>query len=217
MAKPNYPPKPFRENRRDVLIRMINEFRLGLIVTAPDTDTFDAVHVPILVKQNGEKLFFESHVSKANPIWNSAEDRAALIVFQGPHAYVHPGWYETKKQNGKVVPTWNYISIQAHGRITAVSDKDWLRDHVDELSQTMEEGRAEPWSVHDAPEDYITGLLDGIVGLRIEVSVLEGIWKMSQNHPKANRIGVIEGLAGSDQSSDAAISNIMREIEAGRE
>ena len=177
MAKQKYPPQPFRENRRDVLIDMIEQLRLGLIVTAPDTEVFDTVNVPILVKDEGDKLILEGHVSKANPIWNGADDRAALVVFQGPHAYVHPGWYETKKQNGKAVPTWNYISIEARGRMTAISDKEWLRAHVDELSQTMENGQAEPWSINDAPDDYIASMLDGIVGLRIEVGTLEGIWK----------------------------------------
>lgn len=165
MAKPNYPSKPFRENRRDVLIAVISKLRLGLVVTAPGIDEFQAVHLPLLVNQTGDQLYLESHVGKANPIWNEADGRTALVVFQGPHAYIHPGWYETKKRDGKAVPTWNYISIQARGRMSVLTDKEWLRDHVDALSQIMEQGQAEPWAIGDAPDDYIATMLDGIVGL----------------------------------------------------
>lgn len=210
MTKPNYPPKPFRENRRDVLIDMIQELRLGLIVTSP---ALDAVHVPVLVKQDGDKLYLESHVGVANPIWKESDGLEALVVFQGPHAYVHPGWYETKKQTGKAVPTWNYISVQARGTIETRQDAAWMRAHVDALSQVMESGQAEPWAIDDAPDDYIIDMLGGIVGVRIEVTSLEGIWKMSQNHPKANRVGAADGLGAGD---DFEVAEIMRDLEAGR-
>ena len=210
MTKPNYPPKPFRENRRDVLIDMIQELRLGLIVTSPG---LDAVHVPVLVKQDGDKLYLESHVGVANPIWKESDGHEALVVFQGPHAYVHPGWYATKKQTGKAVPTWNYISVQARGRIEVVQDDDWLRSHVDQLSQIMESAQAEPWAIGDAPDDYMADMLGGIVGLRIEVTTLEGIWKMSQNHPKGNRVGAINGLSAGD---GIEVAEIMRDLEADR-
>ena len=200
-----------------MLIDMIEQLRFGLIVTAPDADTFETVQVPVLVKQDSDHLVLESHVSTANPIWKTADDRAALLVFQGPHAYVHPGWYATKKQTGKVVPTWNYISVQVRGRMRAVSDPVWLRAHVGALTQCMEKDRADPWSVDDAPDEYITALLDKIVGLRIEVSSLDGVWKMSQNHPETNRIGAADGLAASGIAGEIAVADLMRGLEADRD
>ncbi|NNC37857.1 MAG: FMN-binding negative transcriptional regulator [Hyphomonadaceae bacterium] len=215
MTLSSYPPKPFRETRRDVLIETMETLRLGLLVTTCDVEELSAVHVPMLVKQAGEKLFLDCHVGVANPIWRQAAGRKALVVFQGPHAYVHPGWYATKKQTGKVVPTWNYISVQARGVVETVRDEARLRAHVDVLSQAMEQGRADPWAITDAPADYMETMLEGIVGLRMEVTDLRGVWKMSQNHPEGNRVGAIDGLAsGSHADQDVAV--VMRGREADR-
>jgi len=208
-----YPPKYYREDREEILIKMIRELKFGLLVTSSQQDFFEAVNVPVLVNESSDNIIIEAHVGIANPIWKDANNISVLAVFQGPHAYVHPNWYPTKKKDGKAVPTWNYISVQARGKMNVITDVDWLLRHVDELTQSTEMNKIEPWSIADAPDDYIDRMLNGIVGLEVRVNTLEGIWKLSQNHPEANRLGVINGLSESNSNNDQAVADIMREVE----
>ena len=212
-----YAPKHFREEREEVLVDMIKKLKFGLLVAAPEVGEFEAVSLPVLLKSQNDKLYLETHVGVANPIWKSAKNIPSLIVFQGPQAYIRPGWYPLKRENGKAVPTWNYVSIQARGNLTAVLDRHWLKSHVDDLSQFLETDKDEPWSIDDAPTEYIETMLNGIVGLRVEVTSLQGIWKMNQNHTKTNRLGAAKGLANTALESDLAVSDIMREIESQRQ
>ncbi len=116
------------------------------------------------------------------------------MIFQGPQAYISPSWYATKREHGKVVPTWNYVIVQVRGTPMVIEDRDWLRNQIDELTSIHECGRAEPWSPDDAPADFIAGQMKGIVGLEIPIERIEGKWKASQNQPEPNRIGVERGL-----------------------
>jgi transcriptional regulator len=118
----------------------------------------------------------------------------ALAIFQGPEAYITPSWYATKRDNAKVVPTWNYVAIHAYGPIDFFDDAERLRDVVTRLTERQETPRAEPWAVSDAPPDYIEGMLKGIVGFALPIARLDGKWKMSQNRPAVDRAGVIAGL-----------------------
>ena len=129
----------------------------------------------------------------------------ALAIFLGPDTYVSPSWYPTKKQNGKVVPTWNYIAIHAHGAIEWFDDAERLRAVVTRLTQKHEAGSAAPWAITDAPPDYINSMLAAIVGFRIPLARLEGKWKMSQNRPPADRDAVVDALRrdGKDAIADA--------------
>src|SRR5690606_8413947 len=111
-------------------------------------------------------------------------------------------WYETKRESGKVVPTWNYALVQAHGRMRAIEDPAWLRRQIAELTESHEGNRPEPWSVDDAPEPYIAAQIKGIVGIEIEITRIEGKWKVSQNRPDADRLGVAQGLRR--QADDAS-------------
>lgn len=115
-------------------------------------------------------------------------------MFQGSHAYVSPSWYPAKAEHGKVVPTWNYIVAQVSGTPTIMEDKDWLRSQLDDLTTIHEGERAEPWSIDDAPEEFLAALLNGIVGLEIPIECIEGKWKVSQNQSLPNRTGVAAGL-----------------------
>lgn len=114
-----------------------------------------------------------------------------LVVFQGPDTYVRPSWYPSKRTDGKVVPTWNYSSVQAQGRARVVQETDWLRAHVAEITDYFERTQSRPWSLADAPENYFQGQLKGIVGLE---SAIEGKLKMSQNRSAQDRAGVSEGI-----------------------
>ena len=152
------------------------------------------------------------HFARANPQWKLlAEAGRALVVFQGPYAYVTPSWYESKKEHGKVVPTWNYAMVQVRGRVRIHEDAEWLRAHVSELTDSHENGRAEPWAVSDAPASFIDSQLKGIVGLEVEITGIEGKWKVSQNRPVPDRIGVAEALSSAGTDGNVEMAGLVRE------
>jgi transcriptional regulator len=214
-AEANYPPKSYRENRRDVLLDFMRATAFGHLISAGG-GTPRATGAPFLVREIERTLYLEAHLQRGNPQWRTPGEEG-LVLFQGPHAYVHPGWYETKKRDGRAVPTWNYITVQARGPVEIIADdSDWLRGHLAALTDAHEAGRPDPWSREDAPGDYIEALLRGIVGVRLTVRELDGRWKMNQNHPEANRRGVIDGLSASAGDGDRAISEAMARLEAAR-
>jgi len=212
-----YAPKQFREDRRDILLSAIGSIRLAALVVSDD-GAIEAAHIPMMVHETATgALLLEGHVARGNPLWRMAETfPSALAIFQGPQAYVHPGWLATKRETGKAVPTWNYVAVHAHGRLSSVSDPAWLLRHLQELTDFHEAGRSEPWTVNDAPDGFIDGLVRGIVGLQLRVERLEGVWKMIQHHSDANRSGVIAGLSSSGRSADDQVAAIMRELEVQR-
>jgi transcriptional regulator len=190
-----YNPPLFREERVPVLHQMIREHGLATLVTlGPDGLTAD--HLPMELDADAGPLgTLIGHVSRANPVWRRpAGDVEALAVFHGPQSYITPAWYETKRETGKVVPTWNYVVVHAHGRIRAIEDRAWLRALVERLTNRYESDRSDPWHVTDAPEDFIEGLLKSIVGIEMPIARIEGKWKVSQNRPAADRDGVAAGL-----------------------
>lgn len=149
------------------------------------------------------------HVAKANPQWRAPVLGDGLAIFMGPDAYVTPAWYQAKQETGKVVPTWNYVAVHAYGPIEFFEDADRLLDVVTRLTNLHEGGRAAPWSVSDAPPDFIQSQLKGIVGLRLPITRLEGKRKMSQNRNAADRAGVVSGLAASDRPSDREVAALI--------
>jgi transcriptional regulator len=208
-----YRPKQFREDRRDILLAAIGTIRFATLVLGTPEE-LQAAHLPMIAKESDGQLTLEGHVARGNPIWRSASPEAhALAIFQGPQAYVHPGWLATKKTTGKVVPTWNYVAIHARGTVSVVDDPSWLRRHVEDLTNYNERAYSEPWAVSDAPADYIAALVNAIIGIRLEVSRLEGAWKMIQHHPAENRLGVISGLSKSPAPNDQAMAAAMLDRE----
>jgi transcriptional regulator len=204
-----------REERPEVLRQAIRDFRFGTLVLADDAGLPQAVHLPVLLKEEGEGVL-ECHVARANPIWKLLDrPRPALVMFQGPQAYVRPGWYPAKQEHGKVVPTWSYVSVHARGSAVQMTMEDLLV-HVREVSDMMEAGQAMPWSVDDAPEGYITALARGIVGIRIPLTSIEGVWKLNQHRSEADRLGMIAGMDERGDADSREIAGIMREIEAAR-
>jgi len=191
-----YLPSHFSEARPDVLRAFVREHPLGLLVTQSRAGGVDANSVPFILDADGDGPgVLRAHVARANPVWQTARDDAdALVVFQGPHGYVSPGWYPTKAVHGKVVPTWNYVMVQARGRLRAIDDAAWLREFVGRLTDRHERTREVPWSVGDAPADYIDSMLRAIVGIEIALTSLVGKWKVSQNRSADERSGVVEGL-----------------------
>jgi transcriptional regulator len=185
-----YIPAHFREDRAEVLQSAIRNTALATLVTVGPAG-IEANHLPLSLEEG----VLRGHFARANPVWKSLNrDTEALAIFLGPHAYVSPNWYPTKAQTGKAVPTWNYITVHAHGRLTVRDDPAWLRAHVGALSAAHEAGRAVPWSVEDAPDDYIESMLRAIVGFELSITRLEGKWKLNQNRTAADRDGVREAL-----------------------
>jgi transcriptional regulator len=202
----------FREERVPVLHQMIREHGLATLVTlGPDGLTAD--HIPMeLDADTGSLGTLLGHVSRANPIWRRpAADVEALSVFQGAQSYITPAWYETKRESGKVVPTWNYVAVHAHGRIRAIEDRAWLRAFVERLTDRYEADRPDRWRVTDAPEAFVEGLLKGIVGIEIPIARIEGKWKVSQNRPGADRAGVAAGLRTLDEPRHRAMARLVDE------
>ena len=170
-----------------------------------------ATHLPTVLKSEGEFGAIECHLARANPHWKDlAEGGEALMIFQGPEAYITPNWYATKAETGKAVPTWNYIAVHAYGRPQVMQDKEWLRRHVGELTTQQEAHEPHPWKITDSPESYIDVMLRGIVGFRFDIDRIEGKWKMNQNRELRDRVGTADGLEQRAVGEDTAVAAVMR-------
>lgn len=189
-----YVPKPFEMTDREALHRMMRAHPLGALVTVT-SQGIDANHVPFLLDADaGELGTLRAHVARANPVWQASAGTEALVIFQGPETYVSPSWYASHAGDGQVVPTWNYVVVHVRGTIRVCDDKTWLRAHVEALTSEHESHRPDPWSVANAPGEYVDRLLGAIVGLEIPIARLEGKWKVSQNRSMPDRLGVVAGL-----------------------
>lgn len=205
-----YSPPQFREERIPVLQQAIRELAFGTLVT-PGEFGFEASHLPMLMDpEPAPRGVLLGHMARANPQWKTLPAGArALAMFVGPNSFITPSWYATKAETGKVVPTWNYIAIHAHGEIEFFDDPGRLREHVSRLTDAHEASRAIPWAVTDAPADYIDKLLGGIVGFKLTIARLEGTWTMSQNRDEPDRAGVHAGLIQEGGAAQKAVAKIM--------
>lgn len=203
-----YKPKQAREDDPAVLAAAIRSIQFATVVTAAD-GTYHASHMPMVLREAAEGWVLEGHVARGNGHW-AVLPLPSLAVFQGPQAYVSPAWYPAKREHGKVVPTWTYIAVHAHGMLEAVRDEGWLMAHLAALTDANEAGRAEPWAMTDAPGDYIAGMARAVVGLRLRVERLEGAWKLGQHRSAADRAGTVAGLEATGRPEDAAVAAAMR-------
>lgn len=196
-----YLPKHFEQQDPAALQGLMRAHPLATLVSWQDgAPTAD--HVPLMFDAATQTL--RGHVARANPLWKLA-DQPVLAVFSGPQAYVTPSWYPSKAETHKVVPTWNYTVVHAHGLLKAVEDAPWLHALVNELTGHHESARPAPWAVSDAPDDYVQSMLRAIVGIEIPVTRLIGKWKMSQNRSTPDRLGVAHGLAADGHDVAAAV------------
>lgn len=186
-----YLPRHFAQDDPAALQSLMRAHPLATLVHGAG-DALTAEHVPL--EYDADAGVLRGHVARANPVWREADGQVVLAVFHGPQAYVSPSWYPSKAEHHKVVPTWNYAVVHARGRLKAVDDADWLRALVGRLTAGQESARPAPWSVDDAPPDFLQQMLRAIVGIEIAVEQLQGKWKMSQNRAEADRHGVIAGL-----------------------
>jgi transcriptional regulator len=157
---------------------------------APDADGLGTLH---------------GHLARNNPQWKLPAQGDSLVIVRGPDAYISPAWYASKVEHGRVVPTWNYVTAHVYGRLVVHDDAAWTEDLVRRLTAKHEAGRAHPWSVDDAPPEFIAGQLRAIVGVELLITRIEAKAKLSQNRPPADVEGVIEGLRarGDERSADA--------------
>ena len=193
-----YQPAHFTESDADTLLALMKAHPLATLVRGGAELAADIL--PLEVERVGDGWRVTGHVARANPLWREADGQPVLLLFQGPQAYVSPNWYPSKFQHGKAVPTWNYTMVQVHGTLRAIEDAEWLRGFVTRLTERHEGGRAVPWHASDAPADYLDAMLKAIVGIEIEVTRVEGKFKLSQNRSAEDRTGVLLGL-----ESDASL------------
>lgn len=167
--------------------------------------------IPFLLDPSrGEFGTLVGHVARANPVWKTcARGEASLVVFQGPQAYVSPSWYASKREHGKVVPTWNYATVQAHGVARALEDPADVLRIVSQLTDQFEAGREHPWRVADAPAEFTAQLARVIVGIEIPLTRLVGKWKVSQNRGEADRAGVATGLRAETDAQAGAMASLV--------
>lgn len=189
-------PSQFEESRPELLHELVRQHPLGLLITLADAG-LQANPIPFLLDPgiDGGPAVLRGHVARANPLWREARsDVSALVVFQGAQSYVSPSYYPSKAEHGKVVPTWNYVTVQARGSLRAIDDPTWVHGLVTRLTERHEISRAAPWAVSDAPDDFIATILGAIVGIEITLTTLIGKWKVSQNRSAPDRDGVARGL-----------------------
>jgi transcriptional regulator len=212
-----YVPQHFQETRLDVLHEAMRAHPFATVVTLA-ADGLNANHLPLLLSVSADgSSVLRGHVARANPMWNNFNAQVeALAIFQGPHAYVSPSWYPAKREHGRVVPTWNYVVVHAHGPLRAIDDPLWLRARLEELVAQHEGSGAAAWSISDAPPDYIERMIGSIVGFEIGIKRLVGKWKVSQNQTPANRAGAIAGLIQRGRADDLQMAALIEAAAPGR-
>lgn len=202
-----YTPKQFKEENLETLYALMKASPLGLLVSV-GADGPLVTAVPFLLKAElSDNGTLQCHVARANPQWQSLDGQRVLVVFQGVDTYISPSWYASKAVHGKVVPTWNYVMVQARGKAKVIESSDWLLKQITALTHQQESKRPTQWQVSDAPADYIDAEIKHIVGIEIRIDSLEGKWKASQNRNADDRRGVADNLM---QEGDADMAELVR-------
>jgi transcriptional regulator len=206
-----YIPRANREDRIPELHKLMLEQPFASLITMGSSGLF-ATHIPMVLEQNDAMGRLKGHISRANSQWRDySPDVEALAIFSGPQHYITPTWYPEKQETGKVVPTWNYVVVHAYGNLRIIEDSDWLMAHLATLVGIHEAESALPWKISDAPADYIASQIKGIVGLEMEIERLEGKWKVSQNRPARDRLGVAYGLGELNTAESLAMKALVEE------
>jgi transcriptional regulator len=209
-----YIPTANAETRLPVLHDLLRTHPLASLVTL-NASGLIATHLPLVLTDDGSDFgLLQGHISRANTQWRDLTPTTdALAIFSGPQHYITPSWYPMKQDTGKVVPTWNYCVVHAYGPIRLIEDPTWLLAHLKTLTNLHEATFPTPWQVEDAPADFITALLNGIIGLEIPIRRPEGKWKLSQNRNTADRAGVASGLSTLNTPGSSAMQHLIEEAE----
>lgn len=202
-----YLPAHNREDRLDVKHRLIEAHPLGMLMSIGPRGIV-ANALPFLLRRDVGRLGeLAAHMARANTQWQDLDGQDVLIAFQGPLSYITPSLFPTKQETGKVVPTWNYVMVQARGVARIHTDADWLLPQINGLTNHQESNRPQPWAVSDAPNTYIGAMMRGIVGVSIQIREIEGKWKVNQDEPEIDRRGVIAGML----NQDPTMASLVRE------
>lgn len=201
-----YIPKQFEEADVEVLHELIRIKPLATLVTL-NAGGIEANHIPLILSAETKPYgTLSGHVARSNSLWQDhPADTDVLVIFHGAESYITPSWYASKAESGKVVPTWNYVSVQARGRLRVIHEPDWILSQLESLTAHNEAGFEHPWTVADAPHEFTRKLLDVIVGIEIEITELKGKWKVSQNRSDQDRASVVSGLTSTGQPEMAAL------------
>jgi transcriptional regulator len=199
----------FKQNDENQLIALMRQYPFATLVTHSKTG-LEATHLPVVLAKVEGQYLIQAHIAKANKIWESVkEGTEILLIFNGPNCYVSPNYYPTKKESGKAVPTWNYVVVHVRGLISFIHDEKWIYNMIDTLTKLHESKQELPWSLTDAPELYIKRMLPAIVGIEISIDAIEGQWKLSQNQPQINQLGVVEALSAKGDAHELDISKLI--------
>ncbi|MFJ5250550.1 FMN-binding negative transcriptional regulator [Serratia liquefaciens] len=206
-----YLPASFREDQLDAQIALVRANPLGMLISQGEQGLV-ADPLPFLIDADEQgNVLLRAHLSRANSHWRLLQAaNECLVIFQGRDGYISPGWYETKRRSGKVVPTWNYSVVQLRGTPRITEDARWLRQQLEGLTALQEGHQPEPWRMEDAPAHYIAAQIQGIVGIEIAVTERLGKWKMSQNRSAEDADGVIAGLRAGDSDQQQLADEVER-------
>lgn len=190
-----YIPKHFEQPSVEAMHALISANLFATLVTY-GSEGLCANHIPIELHEEPKPYgTLVGHVARANPVWReAANNHEAMVIFQGANTYITPSWYPSKTESGRVVPTWNYAVVHAHGYIRVIDDTQWVKTHIEKLINRQETSFSHPWAISDAPREFIEKLITGVVGIEIPITRLVGKWKVSQNQSESDREGVVRGL-----------------------
>lgn len=204
-----YCPNSFRQDDLASLHAQIEHSGLATLITHGEQG-LQASPLPLfLAREEGPFGTLYGHFARANRQWRDLASGEALVMFAGPDSYVSPGWYPSKAEHGKVVPTWNYVNVQARGQARLIEEPEALLRLLRALTARHEARREQPWQVDDAPRDYLDSQLRAIVGFALPIARLEGKWKLSQNRNAADQAGVVLGLTASADADAQAVARLM--------
>jgi transcriptional regulator len=208
-----YCPQAFAQTDESALYQLMRDYPFATFLTYSQ-DELQVDHLPLLLEQENGVATLWGHLAAANSTAKLLrEDDLVMIVFNGPQAYVSPNWYPTKQENGKAVPTWNYMVVHVKGRIKLIHDQSRLRTLLEKLTREHESELPHPWKISDAPEDFIEKNLRAIVGFEVRIESIQGKWKLNQNHPEKNQRGVMEAyLAFKDEHHQRMASLIQNRL-----
>jgi len=202
----------FAEKETEVLHAFLRQQPFATLVTC-GAEGPEATHVPIAFHpETGAQGVLRCHLARANPQWKTVQSAMpVLAIFQGTNHYITPSWYPTKQEHGKVVPTWNYVAVHVRGRGRLFEDQSELIEHLRTLTNRNEEVFPQPWSIEDAPRNYIESLTQAIIGIEITIDTIEGKCKASQNQPEANQAGVVTGLRGINSPESLRMAQLVKQ------
>ena len=207
-----FQPPVFAEDRIEVMHDLMKAHPFATIVSHLGGD-LTADHVPLVLDPTSEPYgTLQGHFAVGNPLFRNADNAIdVLTIFQGPQTYVTPSWYPSKQEHSKVVPTWHYVVVHARGGLRFNRDPAFLMNHLHALTNQHESHRATPWSVSDAPDEFVARQLRGLVGFEITLSEMQGKWKISQNRPPLDQTGVKKGLTQSSDPDGVEIAKLLAE------